>query len=124
MKYHAYPPYDLDNVKSKFNFRKIFNNEQWQRVPYHAKNIIINLGHLIDRNYFHKSYVSNKNEPRRLADIYNEQNNYFELLQKINLLNSEEKMINISKNLFIYANKLYDFEKMYLKIEKILNEKN
>ena len=53
-----------------------------------------------------------------------EQNNYFELLQKINLLNSEEKMINISKNLFIYANKLYDFEKMYLKIEKILNEKN
>ena len=82
MKYHAYPPYDLDNVKSKFNFRKIFNNEQWQRVPYHAKNIIINLGHLIDRNYFHKSYVSNKNEPRRLADIYNEQNNYFDYVVK------------------------------------------
>lgn len=82
MKYHAYPPYNIDASKSKFDFRKIFNNDQWQRVPYHAKNIIINLGHLIDNNYFHKSYVTNKNEPRRLVDIYKEQNNYFDYVVK------------------------------------------
>ena len=73
--------------------------------------------------FFHKQ-VGSWSTFQKDYQLSFEQNNYFELLQKINLLNSEEKMINISKSLFIYANKLYDFEKMYLKIEKILNEKN
>ena len=78
MNYHAYPPFNTESNNSKFNFKTIFKNEEWQKVPYHAKNIIINLGHLMNKNYFHKSYVSNQNEPRRLADIYQEQNNYFD----------------------------------------------
>ena len=43
MAYHAYPPYDTNSENNKFDFRKVFNNKQWHRVPYHAKNIIINL---------------------------------------------------------------------------------
>lgn len=53
-----------------------------------------------------------------------EQNDYIELIQKISVLNNSEQMTNISENLFLFANKLYDYEKMYIKIEEILNEKN
>jgi hypothetical protein len=90
MNYHAYPPFNTESNDSKFNFKTIFKNEEWQKVPYHAKNIIINLGHLMNNSYFHKSYVTNKNEPRRLADIYQEQNNYFDYV--INYLSKYKKL--------------------------------
>ena len=77
MTYKSVPPYNIESKYDKFDFKKMFTSKQWHRVPYHAKNMIINLGHLINRKYFHKSYVTNKNEPRRLADIFAEQNNYF-----------------------------------------------
>jgi len=90
MAYHAYPPYDTNSGNNKnFDFRKVFNNKQWHRVPYHAKNMIVNLGHLINNSYFNSAYKTNKNEPRRLADIYKEQNNYFDYV--ISYLNKYKK---------------------------------
>ena len=119
MTYKPYPPFNSEVEDGKFDFKKLFNNAQWHKVPYHAKNIIINLGHLMNRNYFHKSYVKNKNEPRRLADIYEEQNNYFDYVVKhLTKFRNYEKDPGTKKAYTKLINMITVKKKKYVKIKK------
>jgi len=123
MTYKAYLPYHSEDTEGKFDFKKLFSNKQWHKVPYHAKNIIINLGHLMNRNYFHKSYVTNKNEPRRLADIYEEQNNYFDyVITHLTKFRNYEKDPGTKKAYTNLINMVSVKKKTYVKIKK--GEKN
>lgn len=119
MTYKPYPPFNSEVEDGKFDFKKLFNNAQWHKVPYHAKNIIINLGHLMNRNYFHKSYVKNKNEPRRLADIYEEQNNYFDyVIKHLTKFRNYEKDPGTKKAYTKLINMITVKKKKYVKIKK------
>jgi len=119
MTYKPYPPFNSEVEDGKFNFKKLFNNAQWHKVPYHAKNIIINLGHLMNRNYFHKSYVKNKNEPRRLADIYEEQNNYFDyVIKHLTKFRNYEKDPGTKKAYTKLISMITVKKKKYVKIKK------
>ena len=124
MTYKPYLPFSSEDSEGKFDFKKLFSNEQWQKVPYHAKNIIINLGHLIHRNYFHKSYVKNKNEPRRLADIYEEQNNYFDyVIKHLSKFRNYEKDPGTKKAYTKLISMISKKQKKYVNIKKEVKKK-
>jgi hypothetical protein len=124
MTYKPYLPFNSEETDGEFDFKKLFSNKQWHKVPYHAKNIIINLGHLMNRNYFHKSYVTNKNEPRRLADIYQEQNNYFDyVIKHLTKFRNYEKDPGTKKAYTKLINMVSGKKKKYVKIKEKVKPK-
>ena len=109
----TYQPYFANNltnnIKEKFDFKKLFSNKNWHNLPNHAQNLIINLGHKINRNYFYNMYRTNKEEPARVTDIIKRQQTYFDYVieqleffikyeGKEKIKNSYRKIIDLVKN--------------------------
>jgi hypothetical protein len=126
MTYQPYFANNLtDNIKEKFDFKKLFSNEDWHNLPNHAQNLIINLGHKINRNHFYNMYRTNKEEPARVADIYKRQKTYFYyVIEQLEYFIKYESKDKIKKSYRKIIDLVKNRKKLVLKAKpKIIKEK-
>ena len=114
-----------NNIEEKFNFKKLFSNEDWHNLPSHIQNMIINLGHKINRNHFYDMYRNNRHEPTRVADIYKRHKNYFDyVVEQLEYFSKYEKKDKIKKSYKKIIDLVKNRKKKILKAKpKKINEK-